>query len=297
MSRRAFSQALWPGLWLAGLLAVLAFALSFLALRAVGVASGVDPTLAWMFPVIIDGFIVLATWATWRFRAHGLRAAWYPAGALVVFSAVSLTGNALHAHPVAVGDLLLARWAAAAFSAVPPVALLAASHMLVMIATHRRRADATDSPVRADRVDESSTGSADVGVADVVDLLRPAPGAARVAAGHEPEVALLTAGGPETPTTSAERSDAPSEAPARPAAAAAATAPRVRSVAQVAPGTDDELEEWVRKRVAAGLPVTGPEAVADGVFTAESTARRRLRMLRESRPQAFTATPTEAEAQ
>lgn len=139
--KKGFAGALWPGLWLAGMLAIMAFAVSFVALRAVGLSIGIQDQIAWMFPVIIDGFIVLATWAVWRFKAQGLRASWYPGLALVAFSAVSLTGNALHAHPVEVGGLLLTRWAAAGFSTVPPLALLAASHMLVMIVTHRTDTD------------------------------------------------------------------------------------------------------------------------------------------------------------
>ncbi|MBD3778336.1 MAG: DUF2637 domain-containing protein [Micrococcales bacterium] len=138
-SARGFAAALWPGLWLSGLLAVLAFVLSFSALSAVGVASGIEARLGWAFPLIIDGFILLATWAAWRFRTQGLRGAWYPWAAFVVFSVVSMTGNALHAHPVQVGALMLTRWAATAFSTVPSVALLVASHMLLLIATARRR--------------------------------------------------------------------------------------------------------------------------------------------------------------
>lgn len=272
MSRRGFAHALWPGLWLAGGLAVLAFALSFLALRAVGIASGVDASISWMFPVIIDGFIVLATWATWRFRAHGLRGAWYPMGALVVFSAVSLTGNALHAHPVAVGDLLLARWAAAAFSAVPPVALLAASHMLVMIATHRARHRAED------------------------DAAAAAP-AAQIDAQHQEHLVdeAWTPGG-EAPATGA----APSEAPTSSAALAPAVTPvleaagrevlsarRLHAVPSPGAGEDDPLAEWVREQVRRGRPTSGKQAVEDGIVGAESTARRRLRQLRETNPALF----------
>lgn len=138
--RAGFGAALWPGLWLSGLLAALAFALSFSALTAVGVASGIDAALGWAFPLIIDGFILLATWAAWRFRAQGLRGSWYPWAAFIVFSAVSMTGNALHAHPVPVNGLLLDGWAATAFSTVPSVALLVASHMLLLVATHRSAA-------------------------------------------------------------------------------------------------------------------------------------------------------------
>ncbi|WHP16606.1 DUF2637 domain-containing protein [Cellulomonas sp. ES6] len=260
MSRRGFAHALWPGLWLAGLLAVLAFSLSFLALRAVGIASGVDPAIAWMFPVIIDGFIVLATWATWRFRAHGLRAAWYPAGSLVVFSAVSLTGNALHAHPVEVGDLLMARWAAAAFSAVPPVALLAASHMLVMIATHRARdrAEIPAEPAPAEEPAAAEPAAIDVTLAPVQVRVEETP--------------VLEEPRPLLQAVPAQR------------------APQLHAVANVedlAQADEDPLLAWVRGRVRDGLPVSARLAHEDGVVGAESTGRRRLRVLREQHPELF----------
>ncbi|RMI09389.1 DUF2637 domain-containing protein [Cellulomonas triticagri] len=143
-TRSGFAGAMWPGLVLSALLAALAFALSFSALRAVGVASGIEVRLGWMFPLIIDGFILLATWAAWRFRTQGLRGAWYPWAAFVVFSAVSMTGNALHAHPVQVEAMLLEPWAATAFSTVPAVALLLASHMLLLITTHTSGGDRAD---------------------------------------------------------------------------------------------------------------------------------------------------------
>lgn len=159
---RGFAAAMWPGLWLSGLLAVLAFALSFSALSAVGVASGIEARLGWAFPLIIDGFILLATWAAWRFRTQGLRGAWYPWAAFVMFSVVSMTGNALHAHPVQVGELMLTRWAATAFSTVPSVALLVASHMLLLIATARRRPLVERTPTAAvpAGVTETRPGSA-----------------------------------------------------------------------------------------------------------------------------------------
>ena len=49
MTARRRGAALWPGLTLACLLAVLAFVLSFDALRIVALACGVQPALAWMF--------------------------------------------------------------------------------------------------------------------------------------------------------------------------------------------------------------------------------------------------------
>ena len=88
MTARRRGAALWPGLTLACLLAVLAFVLSFDALRIVALACGVQPALAWMFPLIVDGSTLAFTWATWAFRTRGM-GTWYPWLMLVLFSVVT----------------------------------------------------------------------------------------------------------------------------------------------------------------------------------------------------------------
>ena len=133
MTARRRGAALWPGLTLACLLAVLAFVLSFDALRIVALACGVQPALAWMFPLIVDGSTLAFTWATWAFRTRGM-GTWYPWLMLVLFSVVSLIGNALHAHPVQVNGMLLPDWVPPLVMTMPPIALLATTHMIVMAA-------------------------------------------------------------------------------------------------------------------------------------------------------------------
>lgn len=133
MTARRRGAALWPGLTLACLLAVLAFVLSFDALRIVALACGVQPALAWMFPLIVDGSTLAFTWATWAFRTRGM-GTWYPWLMLVLFSVVSLIGNALHAHPVQVNNMLLPDWVPPLVMTMPPIALLATTHMIVMAA-------------------------------------------------------------------------------------------------------------------------------------------------------------------
>lgn len=117
---------MWPGVTVAVILALLAFIISFDALRAVGLACGINGSLAWMFPIIIDGSTLAFTWAAWAFKTRRLSTV-YPWLMLVLFSVISLIGNALHAHPVMVNGLLLPVW-------VPPVALLATTHMIVLAA-------------------------------------------------------------------------------------------------------------------------------------------------------------------
>lgn len=125
---------LWPLMALTVAIALMAFILSFDALRTLAVACGVQPGLSWMFPLIIDAPVLAFTWATWVFKTRGLGQA-YPWAMLLVFSAVSLVGNALHAHPVETNGLLLPDWGASLLMTMPPVALLATSHMIVRAAS------------------------------------------------------------------------------------------------------------------------------------------------------------------
>ena len=125
---------LWPLMALTVAIALMAFILSFDAFRTLAVACGVQPGLSWMFPLIIDAPVLAFTWATWVFKTRGLGQA-YPWAMLLVFSAVSLVGNALHAHPVETNGLLLPDWGASLLMTMPPVALLATSHMIVRAAS------------------------------------------------------------------------------------------------------------------------------------------------------------------
>lgn len=115
-------------------LAVGAFTLSFDALRALAITAGVTAHLAWLWPLIVDGFIVIATAAAVMLRDHGWRVAWYPWATLVLFAGVSVAGNAQHAASHA-DRTAVSVSIAALVSAVPAVALLLASHLLVVLLT------------------------------------------------------------------------------------------------------------------------------------------------------------------
>lgn len=154
MSRRA---RLWPLVALVVAIASIAFVLSFDALRTLGMACGVSPALAWMFPLIIDLPVIAFTWATWVFKTRHLGQA-YPWAMLVVFSLVSLAGNALHAHPTETNGMLLPQWGASLLMTMPAVALLATSHMIVKSAAKSfddDEAPVTPEPIlsEADRAD------------------------------------------------------------------------------------------------------------------------------------------------
>lgn len=130
------SVSMLPGVTVGVMIAVIAFVLSFDALRLVFVSSGINPLLSWGGPLCVDGTILLCTWATWGFRKGHIRGRWYPWAGLVLFSLFSVTGNALHAWLNAGG--ILPTWGAPAIMSIPPIALLYSTHLIVIIAGDRQ---------------------------------------------------------------------------------------------------------------------------------------------------------------
>lgn len=132
----------------AGTTAVVAAAaaiLSWDALRWAALQSGVDPRLAWLWPVAVDGAIATGTIAALALRRARLRVrtwSWTVLGSGVV---VSLVGNASHA---AAGNPLH-RIAAA----VPALALAASLHLLVVLAREGSLPARTTARVAAQRSD------------------------------------------------------------------------------------------------------------------------------------------------
>ena len=110
------------------------FTLSFNALADLGRRSGAIPdSLTPLLPVVIDVFILQATWcvyvATKRRDDAGKR---YHFSMLAISSTVSVSGNAGHAY-LAAGDQGVAHGLmAVAIAMVAPLALLASIHGLVM---------------------------------------------------------------------------------------------------------------------------------------------------------------------
>ena len=110
------------------------FTLSFNALADLGQRSGAIPdSLTPLLPVVIDVFILQATWcvyvATKRRDDAGKR---YHFSMLAIFSTVSVAGNAGHAYLVAGDPGITHGLMAVAIAMVAPLALLASIHGLVM---------------------------------------------------------------------------------------------------------------------------------------------------------------------
>lgn len=124
-----------------------AFWLSFTSLADLARRSGIDVDEAWAWPLIVDGIIVVATVAV--VALAGSRAAWYPWVLLAGGALVSVTANALHA--VVAADATVPGVLAACVAAVPPVVLLAITHLTVIL-THAS-ATVSDDAVPAVLVD------------------------------------------------------------------------------------------------------------------------------------------------
>lgn len=109
------------------------FTLSFNALSELGAMSGAIPErLTWLLPVVIDVFILQATWcvyvATKRRDDPGKR---YHFAMLAISSTVSVAGNAGHAF-LASDQGVMHGLMAVSIAIVAPLALLASIHGLVM---------------------------------------------------------------------------------------------------------------------------------------------------------------------
>jgi hypothetical protein len=100
-------------------------------LNDLAAASGVDHQLSFLWPLIVDGFIVVATAAAFALKRQGRAVTWYPWTALILFSTISVVGNSIHAMQAP--RLAVPAPIAATVSSVPAIALLVATHLLVVI--------------------------------------------------------------------------------------------------------------------------------------------------------------------
>ncbi|WP_153502767.1 DUF2637 domain-containing protein [Cumulibacter manganitolerans] len=106
-----------------------AFWLSFVALADLAVRSGIVARQAWIWPLLVDGLIVVATVAVVALDGH--RAAWYPWTLLIAGAGMSVTANA--AHALVTAEASVPGVLAATVAAVPPLVLLASTHLTVVL--------------------------------------------------------------------------------------------------------------------------------------------------------------------
>lgn len=137
-----------------------AFWLSFTSLSDLARRAGIAADRAWVWPLIVDGVIVVATVSVVALTGHGRRAARYPWALLTAGAAVSVLANASHA--IVAADTAVPSVLAAAVAAVPPVVLLAITHLTVELthppnAVDGRKAEVTTSGVSQHRALSAGT--------------------------------------------------------------------------------------------------------------------------------------------
>ncbi|MCL2465104.1 MAG: DUF2637 domain-containing protein [Micrococcales bacterium] len=109
-------------------LAVGAFSLSFTSLMHLALRSGIEPSQAWEWPLIVDGMIIVATvGVVARAGRPGTGFAWL---LLVCGALTSVAGNALQAARLPTDE---PTWIAALVATIPPTVLLACTHMAVIL--------------------------------------------------------------------------------------------------------------------------------------------------------------------
>jgi Protein of unknown function (DUF2637) len=118
-------------------LAAAAFTLSYDALHQLALDSRVRPGLAWLWPVVIDGTIVVALLTVLAAKRAATTAA-YPWALAGLFSAASVAFNIAHAPDRPVARLVFA---------MAPVALVLTTHLLMQQVGWRRPTPGPAAPV------------------------------------------------------------------------------------------------------------------------------------------------------
>ncbi len=132
-----------------------AFWLSFTALADLAARSGVGQGQAWAWPLIVDGIIVVSTVAV--VALAGQRSAWYPWTLLAAGAVVSVTANAIHA--VVAADADVPGVLAASVAAVPPLVLLAITHLTVILTRPSPEPDVVIASERSPESDQETAGA------------------------------------------------------------------------------------------------------------------------------------------
>lgn len=261
-------------------LAAGAFILSFQALQQLATASAINSNLAWIFPLIVDGFIVTATIAAFSLRGRGRSIIWYPWSALILFSIFSIFGNAVHAINNQ-DQITVPMWIAAAVSAVPAIALLISSHFLVIMISAPRHVKVAvnegetilDEPFEEPRIQH------------VRPLVPPTP----IQKPQEPIRDFTAVSSPSTTETTKslpERNIAPSEPfdSFREVEALNNFYTNAEPVVPKPAFSDTELEAWVRYRLENGETVSNAD-LQDKLGCSLRTAQRKKAKLREIFPE------------
>lgn len=142
------------------LIAACTFGLSFDAIRDVAVHTGaVDPGLAWIVPLAVDGMIVTATAVLWTESLSGRGWHMFPLAAIIGPAALSMWANVAHAS----GTTLLAQ----VLAAVPPAGLILSLELVSWQIRRERTTIPRFTPAWVDRERRAAARAA--AVADIPD--------------------------------------------------------------------------------------------------------------------------------
>lgn len=117
--------------WLVGFLALASFVLSYEALWTLAIDSQVNFWLAWLWPLTLDFFVLVASLSILRnsLNGHSRLYAWT---LVVVFTALSIVFNAIHKGlPIEVYNIYALPYVPMVVYILPPVAFVFSLHLLV----------------------------------------------------------------------------------------------------------------------------------------------------------------------
>jgi len=168
---------LWAVVPLVVVVIAMAFILSAPSLIQLATASNISPDVAWAWFVIVDGTILVATFSVLLLRKRkSALVRMYPGIILIAFGSLSIWANGVHGNNRPLSDI-----ETFIVGSIAPIALLASTHLLVIILTSADEG-LTDTELvkiqkRIDR--ETQPAPVDVMASRTAPTTRSAPRAAR----------------------------------------------------------------------------------------------------------------------
>ena len=291
VSRRVVSIAI-SGTVVLGLGAAV---LSFTALTDLAVRAGVPSGLGFVWPIIVDGLIVVSTIAVVAAAGPAHRGVRRYAWALLALGAgVSVLANG--AHAIVAAHASTPRLMAVAVASVPPIVLLAVTHLTALLA-RRTPSQSTEQALVAAAVESvpEPDPERDKALVPVLEASRAAEWFTGPVAGPFVGTTQLR---PEPQRAHAQSSDtlaqavahaqmiSPEPGPVTDEVAMRVEAPAAAPTASE-PASADDFRDWVAAQVRVGAPVTGRTAVDAGLVGSVRTGTRRIAALRDEDPDLF----------
>jgi hypothetical protein len=122
---------LWPVAVTVVIVIGVSFLLSFQSQTDLAIEARIRPEVAFGWPIIVDGTILISTFAALILQPRGPRVSWYPWANLLLFGGLSIYANGIHATGMTPGTVELF-----IIGAVPAIGLIVSTHMLVLMLGH-----------------------------------------------------------------------------------------------------------------------------------------------------------------